>query len=423
MPEGRRVVITGIGVVSPGGIGRKQYWELLTSGRTATRTITLFDASPFRSRIAAECDFDPIAAGLTRRQIRQWDRTTQFAVVAGKEALEDSGVLGQSDPCRTGVMMGTACGSTMSLDSEYALVSDEGKSWLVDEFHGSPYLYDYFVPSSMAAELAWIAEAEGPVGVVSTGCTSGIDVLGHAADLIREGHADVITTGASDAAISPITVACFDAIKATTARNDSPETASRPFDRTRNGFVLGEGCAVFVLEELEHARHRDAHIYAEISGHASRCNAYSMTGLSDEGLEMADAITTALDMARLAPSDIDYVNAHGSATKQNDRHETNALKLSLGAHAYGTPVSSIKSMIGHSLGAIGALETAACALAVEHSVVPPTANLHEPDPECDLDYVPLVAREQEVGTVLSVASGFGGFQSALVLNKPQRRRV
>ncbi|WP_328686608.1 beta-ketoacyl-[acyl-carrier-protein] synthase family protein [Streptomyces sp. NBC_01261] len=421
MPEGRRVVITGIGVVAPGGIGRKQYWELLTAGRTATRTISLFDASPFRSRIAAECDFDPLAAGLSRRQISQWDRTTQFAVVAANEALEDSGVLGQCDPHRTGVMLGTACGSTMSLDSQYALVSDEGKSWLVDEFYGSPHLYDYFVPSSMSAEVAWIAEAEGPVGIVSTGCTSGIDVLGHATDLIREGQADVIVTGASDAAISPITVACFDAIKATTARNDSPETASRPFDRTRNGFVLGEGSAVFVLEELGHARRRDAHVYAEISGHASRCNAYSMTGLSDEGVEMADAITGALDMARVNPTDIDYVNAHGSATKQNDRHETNALKLSLGGHAYATPVSSIKSMIGHSLGAIGALETAACALAVEHSVVPPTANLHEPDPDCDLDFVPLVAREHKVGTVLSVASGFGGFQSALVLNEPGRR--
>ena len=421
IPEGRRVVITGIGVVAPGGIGRKQYWELLTAGRTATRTISLFDASPFRSRIAAECDFDPLAAGLSRRQISQWDRTTQFAVVAANEALEDSGVLGQCEPYRTGVMLGTACGSTMSLDSEYALVSDEGKSWLVDEFYGSPHLYDYFVPSSMSAEVAWIAEAEGPVGIVSTGCTSGIDVLGHATDLIREGQADVIVTGASDAAISPITVACFDAIKATTARNDSPETASRPFDRTRNGFVLGEGSAVFVLEELGHARRRDAHIYAEISGHASRCNAYSMTGLSDEGVEMADAITSALDMARVDPTDIDYVNAHGSATKQNDRHETNALKLSLGHHAYATPVSSIKSMIGHSLGAIGALETAACALAVEHSVVPPTANLHEPDPDCDLDFVPLVAREHKVGTVLSVASGFGGFQSALVLNEPGRR--
>ncbi|MFI8931138.1 beta-ketoacyl-[acyl-carrier-protein] synthase family protein [Streptomyces sp. NPDC053474] len=421
IPAGRRVAITGIGVVAPGGIGRKPFWDLLSAGRTATRTISLFDASPFRSRVAAECDFDAAAAGLSRRQIRQWDRTTQFAVVAAREALEDSGVLGHCDPYRTGVMAGTACGSTMSLDSEYALVSNEGKSWLVDEFHGSPYLFDYFVPSSMAAELAWIAEAEGPVGVVSTGCTSGVDVLGHAADLIREGHADVITTGASDAAISPITVACFDAIKATTARNDSPETASRPFDRTRNGFVLGEGCAFFVLEELEHARRRDAHLYAEVAAHASRCNAYSMTGLSDEGTELADAITSALDAARVAPTDIDYVNAHGSATKQNDRHETNALKRGLGDHAYRTPVSSIKSMIGHSLGAIGALETAACALAIEHAVVPPTANLHEPDPECDLDYVPLVARERKVGTVLSVASGFGGFQSALVLTGPQRR--
>lgn len=320
-------------------------------------------------------------------------------------------------------MVGTACGSTMSLDSEYALVSDEGKKWLVEEFHGSPYLYDYFVPSSMATELAWAAEAEGPVGVVSTGCTSGIDVVGHAVDLIRDGSADVMIAGASDAAISPITVACFDAIKATTARNDSPETASRPFDRTRNGFVLGEGSAIFVLEELGHARRRDAHIYAEVSGHASRCNAYSMTGLRDDGLEMADAITAALDEARFDPAGIDYVNAHGSSTKQNDRHETAAFKRSLGEHAYRTPVSSIKSMIGHSLGAICALEVAACALTIEHSVIPPTANLHEPDPECDLDYVPLIARESRVDTVLSVASGFGGFQSAVVLNKPERRAV
>nr|ADE34518.1 SsfA [Streptomyces sp. SF2575] len=423
MREARRVVITGIGVVAPGGISRKQFWDLLTAGRTATRTISLFDATPFRSRVAAECDFDPIVAGLSRRQIRQWDRTTQFAMVAGKEAIADSGISGQSDPHRTGVMVGTACGSTMSLDSEYALVSDEGKSWLVDEFHGSPYLYDYFTPSSMAAELAWTAEAEGPVGIVSTGCTSGLDVVGHAVDLIRDGEADVMVAGASDAAISPITVACFDAIKATTARNDSPETASRPFDRTRNGFVLGEGSAIFVLEELEHARRRDAHIYAEVSGHASRCNAFSMTGLRDDGMEMADAITAALGEARFNPAEIDYVNAHGSATKQNDRHETAAFKRSLGDHAYRAPISSIKSMIGHSLGAICALELAACALTIENSVIPPTANLHEPDPECDLDYVPIVAREAQVDTVLSVASGFGGFQSAIVLNKPERRRT
>ncbi|KOG86816.1 beta-ketoacyl-[acyl-carrier-protein] synthase family protein [Streptomyces varsoviensis] len=416
----RRVVITGIGVVAPGGVGTKAYWEMLTAGRTATRTISSFDASQFRSRVAAECDFDPVAAGLSQLQIRKWDRTTQFAYTAAKEALADSGASGELDPARTGVMMGTACGMTISLDREYAVVSDEGRLWQVDDAHGVPYLYDYFVPSSMATEIAWLAEAEGPVGVVSTGCTSGIDVISHAVDLIRDGEADVMVAGAADAAISPITVACFDAIKATTPRNDEPETASRPFDRTRNGFALGEGSAVFVLEELSHARRRGAHVYAEVAGYASRCNAYSMTGLRSDGKEMAEAIRAALDHARIDASAIDYVNAHGSATKQNDRHETAAFKRSLRQHAYTTPISSIKSMIGHSLGAICSLEVAACALAVEHSLIPPTANLHEPDPECDLDYVPLVARELTVNTVLSVASGFGGFQSAIVVTKPGR---
>jgi act minimal PKS ketosynthase (KS/KS alpha) len=418
MRRARRVVVTGIGVVAPGGIGTQRYWDMLTAGRTATRTLSLFDPGQFRSRVAAECDFDPLAAGLSRRQIRAWDRTAQFAVVAAREALADSGLAGTVLPERTGVMVGTACGMTISLDKEYAIVSDEGRSWLVDDRHGAPYLYDYFVPSSMAAEIAWETDAQGPVGTVSTGCTSGIDVLIHASDLIADGAAEVMVAGASDAAISPITVACFDAIKATTPRNDDPATASRPFDRTRNGFALAEGSALLVLEEYEHAHRRGAHIYAEISGHASRSNAYSMTGLRADGVELADAITSALDMARLDPADLDYVNAHGSATKQNDLHETAAYKRSLGQHAYRVPVSSIKSMIGHSLGAICALEVAACALAIEHSVIPPTANLTEPDPELDLDYVPVTAREQRTDAVLSVASGFGGFQSAIVLTKP-----
>ncbi|GGN74476.1 beta-ACP synthase [Streptomyces albiflavescens] len=411
-------MVTGIGVIAPGGIGTKQFWELLCEGRTATRTISLFDASEFRSRVAAECDFDPGASGLSQREIRRWDRTTQFAVVAAKEALEDSGVLGEMDPYRTGVMVGTACGMTQSLDREYAIVSDNGKKWHVDEAHGSPYLYDYFAPSSMAAELAWLAEAQGPVGVISTGCTSGIDVLGHAADLIIDGAADVMISGASDAAISPITVACFDAIRATTPRNDDPATASRPFDRTRNGFALGEGSAILVLEEYQHARRRGARVYAEIAGHATRANAFSMTGLRPDGRELAEAITVALDRAEANPADVGYVNAHGSSTKQNDLHETMAYKRSLGEHAYRTPISSIKSMIGHSLGAICALEVAASVLAIEHAVIPPTANLHERDPECDLDYVPLAAREQASDVVLSVASGFGGFQSAIVLTTP-----
>lgn len=419
VPDTRRVVLTGIGVVAPGGVGRKQFWDLLTAGRTATRTITAFDPSQFRSRVAAEVDFDPVAAGLSRRQIRQWDRTTQFAVVAATEALDDSGIRGTLNPERTGVLIGTACGMTTSLDREYAVVSDEGRRWHVDDVHGSPYLYDYFLPSSMAAEVAWLVGAEGPVGIVSTGCTSGVDVTAHAADLILDGTVDVVVTGASDAAISPITVACFDAIKATTARNDEPDTASRPFDRTRDGFTLGEGAAVFVLEEFEHARRRGALAYAEIAGYGLRCNAYSMTGLRSDGREMADAIRAALAQARLDPTAVDYVNAHGSATKQNDLHETGALKASLGSHAYDIPISSIKSMIGHSLGAICAIEVAACALAIEQSVVPPTANLHHPDPACDLDYVPITAREQSVDVALSVASGFGGFQSAIVLTKPE----
>jgi act minimal PKS ketosynthase (KS/KS alpha) len=277
------------------------------------------------------------------------------------------------------------------------------------------------VPSSMAAEVAWVAGAEGPATVISTGCTSGLDSLGHACEVIREGGADVMIAGATDAPISPITLACFDAIKATSPRNDDPEHCSRPFDRTRDGFVLGEGASIMVLEELEHARRRGAHVYAEIAGFGTRCNAYHMTGLKPDGREMAEAITAALREARIDATSVDYINGHGSGTKQNDRHETAAFKRSLGEHAYATPVSGIKSMVGHSLGAIGSIEIAACALAIEHGVIPPTANLTEPDPECDLDYVPLNAREQNLDVVLSVGSGFGGFQSAMVLARADRR--
>ncbi|MFE3170907.1 beta-ketoacyl-[acyl-carrier-protein] synthase family protein [Amycolatopsis sp. NPDC059090] len=419
---GRRVVITGMGVLAPGGLGTKAFWELITAGRTATRSTTLFDASPFRSRVAGECDFDPARHGLTPQEVRRMDRAVQFAVVNSREAIADSGLdTDKVDPHRVGVTIGSAVGCTMSLDREYAVVSDAGRHWLVDNSYGTPHLYGHFVPSSMAAEVAWQAGAEGPVTVVSNGCTSGLDAVGYACDLIREGAADVMIAGATDAPISPIAVASFDAIKATTTRNHDPEHASRPYDRTRDGFVLGEGSAVFVIEEMERARKRGAHSYAEIVGFASRSNAYHMTGLRPDGQEMAAAIRAALDEARLDPGDIDYVNAHGSGTKQNDLHETAAFKDSLGEHAYRTPVSSIKSMIGHSLGAIGSIEVAASALAIEHGVVPPTANLHERDPLLDLDYVPLTAREQRTDVVLSVGSGFGGFQTAILLAKPDRR--
>jgi act minimal PKS ketosynthase (KS/KS alpha) len=410
-------VITGIGVVSPGAGNTKAFWELLMAGRTATRPISTFDASAFRSRIAAECDFSPAKEGLTPREIRRMDRATQFAVVATRQAVADSGI--EFDrPERTGVAIGSAVGCTIGLETEYVVVSESGRDWVVDHRFGVPQLYDYLVPSSFAAEVAWNCGALGPAATISTGCTSGLDAIGYGAALVEEGSADVVVAGATDAPISPISVASFDAIKATSPNNGSPGEASRPFDLNRDGFVLGEGAAVLVLEEREHARRRRADVYAEVVGFANRSNAFHMTGLKPDGREMAEAITRAMAAARIGPQRIGYVNAHGSGTRQNDRHETAAFKRSLGQRAHEVPVSSIKSMIGHSLGAIGALEVAACALALEHRAVPPTANLTTPDPECDLDYVPRTARDADLDVVLSVGSGFGGFQSAMLLARP-----
>ncbi|MGW5458850.1 beta-ketoacyl-[acyl-carrier-protein] synthase family protein [Streptomyces sp. NPDC003996] len=417
----RRVVITGMGVRAPGGLGRDSFWKLLSEGRTATRRISFFDPSQYRSQVAAEVDFDAATEGLSPREIRRMDRATQFAVVCAREAVADSGIdLEAVAPHRVGVSLGSAVAAATSLEQEYLVLSDSGRQWVMSPEHLSPHMFDYMIPSIMPAEIAWAVGAEGPVAMVSNGCTSGLDSVGHAVSLIREGSADIMVAGAADTPITPIVVASFDAIKATTTYNDDPEHASRPFDGTRNGFVLAEGAAMFVLEELTAARRRGARVYAEVGGYATRCNAYHMTGLKPDGREMTEAIRAALDQARLDPSDVDYVNAHGSGTKQNDRHETAAFKRSLGEHAYRTPVSSIKSMVGHSLGAIGSVEIAASLLAIERQVVPPTANHQVKDPECDLDYVPVVAREHRTDTVLTVGSGFGGFQSAMVLTRPKQ---
>lgn len=414
----RRVAVTGVGIVAPGGVGVPAFWDLLSAGRTATRGITLFNPEGFRSRIAAECDFDPQAHGLSQEQIARSDRYIQFALVAADEALRDSGLdTEQEDPWRVGVSLGTAVGGTTRLEHDYVAVSDHGKRWDVDHRPAGRYLERAFSPSSLASAVAEQIGAHGPVQTVSTGCTSGLDAIGYAFHSIEEGRVDVCIAGASDSPISPITVACFDAIKATSANNDDPVHASKPFDAHRDGFVMGEGGAVLVLEELEHARARGATIHCEIRGYATFGNAYHMTGLTQEGLEMAEAINRALGHAQVDATQVDYVNAHGSGTQQNDRHETAAVKRSLGKHAYNVPMSSIKSMVGHSLGAIGAIEIVACVLALTHQVVPPTANYETPDPECDLDYVPKTARELPLRSVLSVGSGFGGFQSAVVLTQ------
>ncbi|QEU90746.1 beta-ketoacyl-[acyl-carrier-protein] synthase family protein [Streptomyces kanamyceticus] len=414
----RQVAVTGVGVVAPGAIGSDAFVELLGSGRTATRAITLFDPTGFRSRMAAECDFDPAEHGLSAHEAQRMDRYVQFAAVAAREALDAAGLdMAAEDPWRTGVSLGSAVGGTTLLESDYIRASARGSSWEVDHERTSPALHRVFSPAPLAGEIAELSGAQGVVHTVSTGCTSGLDAVGYAFQAIAEGRADVMITGASESPVSPITVSCFDAIRATSERNDAPESASRPFDRDRDGFVLGEGAAVLVLEELEHARRRGAEVHCLVGGFATRSNAYHMTGLTREGIELAESIERAMRQADRGPDAIDYINAHGSGTKQNDRHETASFKLALGGRAREVPISSIKSMVGHSLGAIGAIELAACVLAMDESLVPPTANLENADPECDLDYVPVTARQARLDTVLSVGSGFGGFQSAVVLDR------
>lgn len=413
-----RVVVTGIGVVAPGGTSREDFWQRIVSGKPAVREITAFDPSPFRSRVAAECDFEPSHHGLTPRDVRRTDRFVQLALASADEAVRDSGLdLDTVDRDRVGISLGTAVGSSITLEDEYVVVSDGGREWHVDGDHVMPFMYQALVPSSAAAELAARFGARAQATVVSTGCTSGIDAVGHAYRLVQDGEADVMIAGASDAPITPITVACFDAIRATTPHDGDPEGASRPFDADRQGFVLGEGAAVLVLERLEHAQARGARVYCEVGGYASRANGYHMTGLRPDGVELGAAIEDALRQASLAPGDLGYISAHGSGTQQNDRHETAAYKRALGEAARTTPISSIKSVVGHSLGAIGSIEMAACALVIQRGVIPPTANLTTPDPECDLDYTPLHSREADVAHALSVGSGFGGFQSAMVFSR------
>ncbi len=438
----RRTAVTGVGVVAPGGVTRETFWEQITAGRTATRRITCFDPEGFRSKIAAEADFDPLAAGLSEHERQRQDRYIQFATAAGIEAIADSGLMLEQTETeadrqasqsgvvtvppvngdRMGVALGSAVGGTKVLEDGFVAVSDRGKEWLVDPDYAPPFLYEGLIPSSLASEIAYRFGATGPSVVVSTGCTSGIDSIGYGHQMIQDGEADIVIAGASESPISPISMACFDPIKATSSRNEDAAHASRPFDAERDGFVMGEGCGILILEELESALARGAHIYCEVAGYANRGNAYHMTGLRPDALEMTEAIKDAMRQGGTQPEDIDYINAHGSGTKQNDIHETAAFKNVLGELAYKVPISSIKSMIGHSLGAIGSIEMAACAMVIDRGIVPPTANWENRDPLCDLDYTPKVARETPVACALSTGSGFGGFQSAMVFSVPPELR-
>ncbi|WP_424217475.1 beta-ketoacyl-[acyl-carrier-protein] synthase family protein (plasmid) [Streptomyces sp. BI20] len=424
MPR-RRVLVTGMGVIAPGATGVPAFRELLRAGRTAFRPITRFDPTGLRSTLAAEVDFDPAAHGLTPQDTHRLDRAGRYGVAAAREALADSRLHTTpvpDRPDRIGVSVGTAAATLEALEDVYRTMTADGRRPTPDPALAPPHLHTRLAAESLAAEIAWAADAEGPVTVLPSGCTAGLDALGHAADLIRADDADIVLAGAAEAPLTRSLLAALDALRLTGTHNDDPTHAHRPFDATRTGLVLGEGAAVFVLEERERALRRGAPRHAELVGHAGRTGAAHMTALPADGRDLAAALTEALADAALPPEAVDHIAAHGAGTPLADRHEAAAIRRALGPHARTTPVSAISSMVGHGLGALGALQTVAAVLALTHDLVPPTATLRTPDPDCELDHTPRTARPHPITTAVALASGFGGFQSALVLRKPESPR-
>lgn len=413
----RRVAVTGLGVMAPNGIGTKDFAESLWNGRSAVSTIGSFDASGFNSQIAGQLPDVPLP-GLPAEHPDGDDRSVRLALAAAHEAMSeaglDEGIL--DDPRRAGVVIANAIGGTKFMTEHFPDISRQGLG-PIDVAAAHPRLHHSGTFNTPTASVADAYRFGGPAVTLTTGCTGGNDAVGFAFDAIRRGEADVMIAGATEAPITPFVVACFDVIGALSVRNDDPLHASRPFERDRDGFVLAEGSGLAVLEEWNHAVRRGATILGEVLGFGSTTNAYHMTDLAPSGLDLARSFQLSLDDARLAGSAIDYVNAHGSSTPQNDVCETNAIKTVLGAHAKSTPVSSIKSMIGHALAAANALEFVASTLVLQNQVVPPTINHGAPGEGCDLDYVPNTARAAKIDRIASLSSGFGGIHSTVVLGR------
>lgn len=414
----KRVVITGLGVVSPLGIGQKDFWENVVQGKSGLSKIEELNGFQFEATSFGYVrDFEPSQHGLLPFEIRRTDRVTQFGIISSTEAINDSGLdFNKIDPTRVGINIANAVAGTKFMDEEFAVITDYGNTPIMPE-DVSVYSYSKSMPNSTSNEISYKYGFQGPCNTLATGCTAGIDSMGFGYDLIRSGDLDVFIAGGTEAPITPITIAAFQVIYTLSTLNDPPEKASRPFDKARNGFVLGEGAGIFVLEEMEHAMKRGAKIYGEVVGYSSVNNAIHMTGLHPEGLDVARSIELALDEAKINRDDVDYINAHGSGTKQNDISETGAYKRVFGKRAYDIPISSSKSMLGHSLGAATGVELAVCCLSLQNNFVPPTINYSEKDELCDLDYVPNVGREKELDVILKDASGFSGIHSAIVLRK------
>lgn len=408
----RRVVITGVGPVTPLGIGREAFWRAAVAGRSATTAVESLPggipASAFESRIAAAvADAELEVQGERRHR----DRRLTLAHLALRLALQDA-ALGPSHCRQASVVLGNAVGAPILVEEHFRRMDEASR---LRPERGEPELLDHLSFHTPARSFARALGCRGRVLTVSTGCTAGLDAIGLAADLIGTGSDDLVITGSAEAPLAPVVFAAFDRIGALSRRNHDPQRASRPFDRERDGFVLAEGAAVLVLEERRHALARGARIYGEVSGYASVSNAHHMTNLPADGVALAECIRRGLEEAGASAEEVDYVNAHGSSTPQNDLCETNALKAALGPRARRVPVSSLKSMIGHALGASNAIEVAACALSLVERRILPTANLDAPGEGCDLDYVPGVSRRAELGRVLKLSSGFSGIHSVLVL--------
>ena len=408
----RRVVVTGLGLVTPLGIGVEKTWTAIIAGRSGVGRITRFDPSEFPSQIAAEVkNFDP-ADFIEKKEIKKMDKFIQFGVAAAKMAVEDSGLrITDAIAERVGVYVGSGMGGLPAIEATHSKLLEGGVKKV------SPFFIPMTIINLVSGHIAMMHGAKGPNSAVVTACASGTHAIGDAFKIIQRGDADVMIAGGTEAVISPLGIGGFCAMRALSLRNDEPEKASRPFDALRDGFVMGEGAGVVVLEELSWAERRGARIYAEVKGYGMTGDAYHMTTPSPEGEGAARCIKIALNDAGLSIEEVDYINAHGTSTKFNDENETAAIKSVFGKRAYEMPVSSTKSMTGHLLGAAGGIEAIFSVLAIENGFIPPTINYEFPDAECDLDYVPNKSRAANVDIAMSNSFGFGGTNACLVFKK------
>ncbi len=412
MLKNNRVVVTGIGILCPVGLNTATTWEALINGKSCIDYITLFDPELFTTKFAGEVKGFEATDYMSRRQALHLDRFVQLAIAASQESVKQAEIkINSVSQDNIGVIIGSGLGGLDTISKQIKVLQERGPNRV------SPFLVPMISADMASAQVSIMLGAKGPNLSTTSSCTSGADAIGISYETIKRGDAQAILAGGSEAAVTPIGMAAFSALRALSTRNNAPKLASRPFDRQRDGFVLSEGACVLMLEDLTFAQGRGANILAEIIGYGTSSDAHHITQTPETGEGMARAMQMALNKAHLKAREIDYINAHGTSTPLNDRVETGAIKAVFGEHAYKIPISSTKSMMGHLIGASGAVEAAICILVIQKGRIPPTINLTNPDPECDLDYVPNVARRARVSTTLSNSFGFGGHNSALVFRE------